>query len=89
MRTRGDGLTINQYLEQIRAKYPDIVIMADISTYEEGVNAWKCGVDLVSTTMSGYTPYSPKTDGPDSVSYTHIGLHRQVFLMFPKRETLI
>lgn len=65
MRTRGDGLTINQYLEQIRAKYPDIVIMADISTYEEGVNAWKCGVDLVSTTMSGYTPYSPKTDGPD------------------------
>ena len=65
MRTRGDGLTINQYLEQIRAKYPDIVIMADISTYEEGVNAWKCGVDLVSTTMSGYTPYSPKKDGPD------------------------
>lgn len=65
MRTRGDGLTINQYLAQIRAKYPDLVIMADISTYEEGINAAKCGVDLVSTTMSGYTPYSPQKDGPD------------------------
>lgn len=65
LRTRGDGLTAGQYLKQIRAKYPKILIMADISTYEEGVNAWKCGADLVSTTMSGYTPDSPKSDGPD------------------------
>lgn len=65
MRKRGDGTTINEFLGQIREKYPDIIIMADISTYEEGINAWKCGVDLVSTTMSGYTEYSPKTIGPD------------------------
>ncbi len=65
MRPRGDGTTINDFLAEIKAKYPDIIIMADISTYEEGVNAWKCGVDLVSTTMSGYTDYSPKTVGPD------------------------
>ena len=64
-RTRGDGTTINEFLAQIREKYPDIALMADISTYEEGVNAWKCGVNLVGTTMSGYTPYSPKVDGPD------------------------
>lgn len=65
MRRRGDGTTINDFLAQIREKYPDIVLMADISTYEEGVNAWKCGVDFVGTTMSGYTEYSPKKDGPD------------------------
>lgn len=65
LRTRGDGTTINEFLDQIHEKYPDIILMADISTYEEGINAWKCGVNIVGTTMSGYTPYSPKTNGPD------------------------
>ena len=62
---RGDGKTIPEFLAEIRAKYPDIVLMADISTYEEGIRAWKCGVDMVGTTMSGYTPHSPKTEGPN------------------------
>lgn len=62
---RGDGKTISEYITEVRTKYPDAVLMADISTYEEGVNAWKLGVDLVGTTMSGYTPLSPKLQGPD------------------------
>lgn len=62
---RGDGKTISEFICEVRQKYPEAVLMADISTYEEGVNAWKLGMDIVGTTMSGYTSYSPKLDGPD------------------------
>ena len=62
---RGDGKTIDEFIAEVRKKYPDAILMADISTYEEGINAWKLGVDMVGTTMNGYTAHSPKTDGPD------------------------
>ncbi|MGB4658142.1 MAG: N-acetylmannosamine-6-phosphate 2-epimerase [Mobilitalea sp.] len=65
MRKRGDDKTVNEFIAEIRAKYPDIILMADVSNYEEGINAWKCGVDIVGTTMSGYTDYTPKLDEPD------------------------
>lgn len=39
--------------------------MADISTLDEALTAESLGFDLVSTTMSGYTPYSTQSAAPD------------------------
>lgn len=51
-------------IKEIKNKY-NIIVMADISTLDEGINAEKEGADLISTTLSGYTPYSRHGNGPD------------------------
>lgn len=62
-RVRPNGESLKDLIDYI--KKSNVFVMADISNYEEGVNAQNLGVDCVSTTLSGYTDYTEKIEGPD------------------------
>lgn len=65
MRERADGIKINDFIRAVKEKYPTMLFMADIATYEEGLNAYHAGMDLISTTLSGYTSYTLDRPIPD------------------------
>ncbi|MBO0998075.1 N-acetylmannosamine-6-phosphate 2-epimerase [Bacillus sp. SD075] len=54
-RVRPDGKTVKQFYGEIRAKYPDVLLMADVSTIEEAAYADDLGFDIVAPTLYGYT----------------------------------
>lgn len=58
-RLRPGFLNLEQTITELKRR--GIPVMADISTYEEGVLAVEYGADCISTTLAGYTPYS---EGP-------------------------
>ncbi len=64
-RIHPDGFTGDQFIKTIKEKYPGIILMADIAILEEGLAAALAGADIVSTTLAGYTEYSPSKNGPD------------------------
>lgn len=53
---RYDGHTFEEFYHLVRERHPNVEILADVSTYEEGVFADNLGCDYVATTLWGYTP---------------------------------
>lgn len=54
-----------ELIAQIRAAYPGVPVMADVSALSEGVAAAAAGAHVVATTLSGYTDGGSPPDGPD------------------------
>ena len=66
---RPDGSTAAQFIEAIKAKYPEQLVMADCATIEEGIACANAGADFVGTTMRGYTL---ETQGCDDIDFDFI-----------------
>ncbi|MED7789207.1 N-acetylmannosamine-6-phosphate 2-epimerase [Francisella sp. 19X1-34] len=54
-RIRPDSQSLKDLVTEIKTKFPQLLLMADCSNFEEGVYAQELGFDLVATTLSGYT----------------------------------
>jgi N-acylglucosamine-6-phosphate 2-epimerase len=63
-RPRPDGNDLSVLIAAIHAELQRPVL-ADVSTLEEALAAEAAGADIVASTLSGYTPYSPQHDQPD------------------------
>lgn len=62
-RNRPNEEKLQDLIKVIKEK--GVLVMADISTLQEGLLAQELGADCVSTTLSGYTSYSRQLSEPD------------------------
>lgn len=76
-RIRPDGRVVSEVFPEIRKQYKDQIFMADCSTYEEAVEAYKLGFDCIGTTLSGYTSYT------EGVQLPNIALLKQLVTDLP------
>jgi N-acylglucosamine-6-phosphate 2-epimerase len=63
-RPRPDGRTLAETVAGLR-EAADVLVMADCGSLDDALAAQGAGVDLLGTTLAGYTGERPKTDGPD------------------------
>lgn len=64
-RPRPDGRTLAETVAGLRAAFPDVLVMADCGSVADAEAAVAAGVDVLGTTLAGYTGERPPTEGPD------------------------
>jgi N-acylglucosamine-6-phosphate 2-epimerase len=64
LENRPDQEDLESLIRRIREEL-SVPVVADISTFEEAIRAWKSGAELVATTLSGYTRDSQEREEPD------------------------
>ncbi|MCR2822508.1 N-acetylmannosamine-6-phosphate 2-epimerase [Lederbergia panacisoli] len=64
IRKRPNGEKLEELIRYIH-EHSNTLVMADIATIQDAEYATRCGADMISTTLSGYTADSPKLEGPD------------------------
>lgn len=57
-RERPDKVQLKDFVKAIKEKYPNQIIMGDISDVSEAIYAEEIGIDIVGTTLCGYTDYT-------------------------------
>lgn len=57
-RLRPGGMELKEFYKEIRKSYPNQLLMADCSTFEEALRADELGFDFIGTTLVGYTEQS-------------------------------
>lgn len=63
-RPRPDGRTLDQTVQAIRARW-DGPLMADCDSAASAHHAAELGIEIIGTTLAGYTPARERTTGPD------------------------
>lgn len=61
-RERPDKKNLEDLVREVKEKYPEQLLMADVSSAEEALFAQKIGFDIVGTTLVGYTNYTKGKD---------------------------
>lgn len=64
-RPRRYGEAPEVLVREIREAHSGVFVMADVSNVAEGLAAAKARVDMIASTLSGYTDASKRVEGPD------------------------
>lgn len=81
-RPRPDGRTLAETVSAVRERF-DGPLMADCDSLESALAAAELGIEIIGTTLAGYTAARPRTDGPD------LELLRELARQLPPTSVLV